>query len=329
MIKKFDISIVISSYNREDKVLKTIHSLFKSELSIFNAIELIIIDDGSPKPIENMLSEIGGTPAKITMRLLKQKNSGIGATRNRGYREAASSVVLFLDDDIILYQDTVKNIFLAQQENIGPVIFGSYPFVSHQSPALEKFASHLYGYNDITSQPSYRKVDGITSGLLCVNKDQLAIQDYFYKDDLTVPAAEEYEVIARFHREKIPIFQAQHIVAIHNHHFKLEWLIIQQYKYGLGTAEAFIKYPAITDMEKYAELKATMNTTDSSGLKGVIKNAAASSTGRKLLLTYAQLASKILRKRNHNYIFGLLTSAWYRAGYRDGLKKFSSEKSSN
>lgn len=327
MSPAFDISIVISSYNREDKVFKTIDSLFKSDLAVFTAIELIIIDDGSPRPVENVLKTVGEKPACITLRLLQQKNAGIGATRNRGYREARSPIVLFIDDDIILYEDTVKKIFLAQQENIGPVIFGSYPFISHQSPALEKFAQHLYGYNDITQEPAYQQVEGITSGLLCVNKEQLDMPDYFYRDDLTVPAAEEHEIIARFHRENIPIFHARHIVAIHNHHLELDWLIIQQYKYGLGTAEAFIKYPLIAEMEKYAELKRTMNGATTGGWKGIIKNVAASLPGRKLLLLYARLANKLLRNRNHNFVFGLLTSAYYRAGYRDGLKKFSSKNS--
>jgi len=55
MNAEFDISIVVSSYNRENKVRQTIDSIFKNDLSVFTAVELIIIDDGSPQPVENVL----------------------------------------------------------------------------------------------------------------------------------------------------------------------------------------------------------------------------------------------------------------------------------
>jgi len=46
---KFDLSIAISSYNRDDKVAKTLTTLYQSDLSGVGAVEVIVIDDGSPK----------------------------------------------------------------------------------------------------------------------------------------------------------------------------------------------------------------------------------------------------------------------------------------
>lgn len=276
----FDISIVISSYNQEDKIRLTLESLFKSDLSCFKAVELIVIDDGSPKPVENILPGLGEIPSVINLRLVKQPNSGIGATRNRGFREARSSFVLFLDDDIIVGRDTVKNIVEAEKTHPGAVIFGNYPFVSHHSVSLEIFARHLYNYDEITTTANYRQVDAITSGLLYVNKAKLGINGNFYRDDLTVPAAEEHEIIARFHKQGIPIFHATHVVAIHNHHLELGWLARQQFKYGLATAEAFAKTPEIAGMEKFSRLKKTL---EKGGIKGFIKNFFSSRTGKSLL----------------------------------------------
>lgn len=320
----FDISIVISSFNRGDKVIKTVQSIYASDLSGFHAIELIIIDDGSPRPVEDLLPAFGIKPSLITLRLLKQKNAGIGATRNRGFREAGSGLVLFIDDDIILYKDSIRQLFQAMQEQGGPVIFGSYPFISHQSPALERFARHLFDYDSITPATAYREVNAITSGLLCVNKAKLGMPEYFYRDDLSVPAAEEHEIIARFYQQHTPIFHAQHITAIHNHHLELDWLVVQQYKYGLGTAEALSKYPEITAMERYTKLRKTME--EERGFKNMLKTMFASAPGRKILLLYTRMINKLFRKGNHNFLFGTLTSAYFRAGYRDGLKKFNRNK---
>lgn len=315
----FDICIVISSFNREDKVRLTIDSLFKSDLASFKAIELIIIDDGSPKPVKDILPAEKEIPSNITLRLLTQPNSGIGATRNRGFREARSSFVLFLDDDIIMERDTVKKIVEAEKEHPGAVIFGNYPFVSHHSISLEKFARQLYNYDEITTTANYRQVDAITSGLLYVNKEKLGINGNFYRDDLTVPAAEEHEIIARFHKQGIPIFHATHVLAIHNHHLELGWLTRQQFKYGLATAEAFAKTPEIAGMEKFSRLKKTL---EEGGIRGFIKNFFSSRAGKGLLFFYAKTLEKLFPRGNHNTVFGRLTSASFLAGYRQGKRKF-------
>jgi glycosyltransferase involved in cell wall biosynthesis len=320
MNPEFDISIVVSSFNRENKVLKTIHSLYASDLSGLSSIDLIIIDDGSPKPLRDLLPAFGTTPKNITLRLLEQKNAGIGATRNRGFREAKATTVIFIDDDIILHKDSIRKLYQAMLEQGGPVIFGSYPFISHQSAALERFARHLFDYDSISNTPSFRKVDGITSGLLCVNKAKLGMPDSFYKDELSVPAAEEHELIARFHKQGIPIYHAQHITAIHNHHLELKWLAVQQYKYGLGTAEALLKYPGITGMERYTILKQTMD--QQGGFRNALKNFLSSGLGRELLFFYTSIINRLFSTGDHNSLFGKLTSAYFRAGYREGVRKF-------
>jgi len=309
MSSEFDITIVVSSYNREDKVLETLHSIFNSDFTGFAAIELIIIDDGSPRPVDNLLPLLlGKIPACLSLRLLKQKNSGIGATRNRGFREAKSAMVLFLDDDIILEPDTIKKIYEAEEEYPGVVIFGNYPFISHNSESLHQFARLLFNYDDITIQKEFEKVDAITSGLLCVNKERLGNPQNFYRDDMTVPAAEEHEVIARFNKMGIPIFHAKHIVTTHNHHLELNWLAQQQFKYGMATAEAFIKSPEILEMEKFAKLQ---NSLQPKGGKKIIKSCLVSAGGRKLLLAYAKLLERLRPNTPHNKVFGLLTTIFF------------------
>jgi glycosyltransferase involved in cell wall biosynthesis len=323
MSRNFDLTITISSYNRDDKVLQTVKRLFESDFSGFENIELIVVDDGSPRPVADALAGLEEIPAVIDLRLIRQENAGIGATRNRGFREAQANLILFLDDDILLHPTTLKEIMEAHRNGPGAVIFGNYPFISHETEALHQFARNLYGYDAITEKPSFEKVDAITSGLLWVDKSKFAGTVDFYRDDLSIPAAEEYEIIVRFHKMGIPIFRAAHICAIHNHHLELKWLVEQQYKYGMGTAEAFAKYSDITDLAAFAALKEKMDGLGKSGAKNLAKLALASAAGRKLLLFYAQTTEKMFRNKNRNFIFGMLASAYFWAGYRDGLKRFS------
>ncbi len=323
MNKKYDLTITISSFNRDDKVLETVRRLFESDFTGFQKIELIVVDDGSPRPVEAALARLEAIPKVIDLRIITQKNAGIGATRNRGYREAKADLVLFLDDDILLHSGTLREIVEAQRTGPGAVIFGNYPFISHETEALHKFARGLYGYDAITDEPDFERVNAITSGLLFVDKSRLLREiENFYRDDLSIPAAEEYEIIARFHKMGIPIFRARHICAIHNHHLELKWLVQQQFKYGMGTAEAFAKYADITDLESFGQLKAKMDGLGKTGVKNLAKLALASRVGRESLLFYALRTEKLFRNKDRNFIFGMLASAYFWAGYREGLKKF-------
>lgn len=315
MTLRFDLSVSISSFNRDDKIGQTLEYLFRSDISKFERIEVLVIDDGSPRPVRNVIERLKPSPKKMRLRLIEQANAGIGATRNRGFREARSDLILFLDDDILVKPTTLNEFVEAHRTHPGSVIFGSYPFVTHETEALERFASDFYGYDRITEEPEYEAVNGITSGLLCVDRSKFKGLEKLYRDDLTIPAAEEHEIIYRFDKMNIPIVHARHIWATHNHHLELKWIASQQYKYGEATAEAFAKVPGLVQMERFALMKGTLESLTDGGIKGFGKRMMASGAGRKILMTVCKMAQKMSPKGDHGWIFGYLTTAYFWAGF--------------
>jgi hypothetical protein len=165
-------------------------------------------------------------------------------------------------------------------------------------------------------------VDAITSGLLIVDRLQLPDRENFYRDDLSIPAAEEHEIIARFHRLGIPIYNALHISATHNHHLELNWLVQQQYKYGLATAEAFSKVRDLDEMQRYAELSEKLSF---SGPNGALKWSLASQAGRAFLLRLSRFAERLFPDRDNNKLFGLTASAYFWGGYIEGKERFQND----
>ena len=319
MANEFDLSIVISSFNRDGKVGETLGALYESDTAGLGRIELLVIDDGSPKPVREAIAKAGGPQPPFELRLIEQENSGIGATRNRGFREAQSDLVLFLDDDILVKPSTIKELLEAHRTHRGGVIFGGYAFKTHESESLRKFAVELYGYDRASAEPKFEEVNAITSGLLLVDKSKLPDRENFYRDDLAIPAAEEHEIIARFHKLGIPIYNALHISATHNHHLELNWLAMQQYKYGLATAEAYAKVPELIEMKRFADLREKLNF---SGPKGLAKRVLASPTGRKTMLRLAQFAETLFPKADNNRLFGMTASAFFWGGIVEGRKRF-------
>ena len=107
MLKLPLISFVVTSYNYEKYILKTLESIKKQSYTNF---EIIVVDDCSSDNscdiIENFIAE--NQDLKIT--LIKQTtNQGQFASMIRGLKEANGQFVSFIDSDDILFEDYAKH----------------------------------------------------------------------------------------------------------------------------------------------------------------------------------------------------------------------------
>lgn len=93
-------SIVIPHFNSQ----KTLEPLLESIASSKGAppYEVIVVDDGSEKALEI-------TQWKVFVIHLK-KRGGAGAARNRGAKMANGEILVFLDSDVLLFEDTLSNL---------------------------------------------------------------------------------------------------------------------------------------------------------------------------------------------------------------------------
>jgi len=86
------ISVVIPLYNKEKYIARTINSVLNQTVS---AAEIIVVDDGSTdnsaREVERIIDN--------RIHLVRQKNAGEGAARNRGVLEATCDLIAFLDAD--------------------------------------------------------------------------------------------------------------------------------------------------------------------------------------------------------------------------------------
>lgn len=85
------VSVIIPTYNRAAYLGEAITSVLDQD---WNALELIVIDDGSSDATPDILR---GLPEGV--RWLRQDNRGIGAARNVGIGLATGEFLAFLDSD--------------------------------------------------------------------------------------------------------------------------------------------------------------------------------------------------------------------------------------
>ena len=115
-----DISIIVPVYNAEkylDKCIASLVNQTKQEL------EIVLINDGSTDNSEKIIKKYKDTRIKY----FKNKNQGIGKTRNFGIEKANGKYIMFVDSDDYIELDTCHLLFeKAEKEKLDLVICDFY-----------------------------------------------------------------------------------------------------------------------------------------------------------------------------------------------------------
>lgn len=93
MASSVDITIVVPLYNKAPYVRQALESICSQQWS--GALEILVVDDGSTDGGAELVESL----ALPGLRLIRQRNAGVSAARNKGIREAQGRLVCFLDAD--------------------------------------------------------------------------------------------------------------------------------------------------------------------------------------------------------------------------------------
>lgn len=159
-----DISIVVPIYNAEKYLKKCIDSIVgqtKKEL------EIILINDGSTDNSHDIISSYLNDKRIV---YIKNKNKGIGKTRNEGIKKATGKYLLFVDSDDYLRIDACELLYKkAVKEKSDIVIYDS---ITIKSSKEEKSIIPSFTKTSLKKNPSL------------LNKVNLAPWNKLYKTSL-------------------------------------------------------------------------------------------------------------------------------------------------
>lgn len=100
-MSKKSISVIITTYNRPNKLDNNIRLLLNQELSNEIKFSIIIVDDNSSVSNQNKVKSIANYSNLIKL-IINPVNMGLSSSRNIGANQSKSDYLLFLDDDIMV-----------------------------------------------------------------------------------------------------------------------------------------------------------------------------------------------------------------------------------
>ena len=127
-----NLSVIIPTKNREKDLLECIDSLFKQE---YFPKELIIVDQSFKVGVDKKLSIF--IPKEVKFIYIYNPNlTGLTQAKNLGISKIRAKFVLFLDDDVILLDNALKNILDIFKQDKENKIGGIGAFIINDIPSL-------------------------------------------------------------------------------------------------------------------------------------------------------------------------------------------------
>ena len=97
------VSVIIPVFNGERFLRETVASVLTQTI---NSLEVVVVDDGSTDGTPAIIEELAKSDTRVAS--LVQKNAGVSAARNLGYKHATGKYLAFLDADDIWMPDNLE-----------------------------------------------------------------------------------------------------------------------------------------------------------------------------------------------------------------------------
>jgi glycosyltransferase involved in cell wall biosynthesis len=191
------ISIIIPVYNREDTIEETLTSVFSLNYENF---EVIVVDGGS---IDETVGKIKRFIEKYKNIKLVQGKGRLYASqgRNLGAKRAKGSILLFIDSDGKIQQDTIEKILKSfEKEKDAVAVIGLFS----RNCKYKNFMSiykNLYMHYTLVNLPKYAP---ITTGFMTAIKKEIFEKIQGYNENLR--SVEDVELGERLISEDYKIY---------------------------------------------------------------------------------------------------------------------------
>jgi GT2 family glycosyltransferase len=226
-----DASIIVPTHNRPEALGRCLQSI-AALATDRTKFELIVVDDGSELPQEQVLA----TGVEGPVRWLRQPNAGPAAARNAGAAVANGRLLCFTDDDCTLHPDWLTHLLVRFEQMPTAVLGGQTinqlrgnPYATTSQLLIDYLYAHFQAPGEAT--PYF-----FTSNNLAVSANLFRQMGGF---DTTMPlaAGEDREFCERWRLAGRPFNFVPDALVYHAHPLTLRRFWRQHVNYGRGASQ--------------------------------------------------------------------------------------------
>ncbi|MDX2188736.1 MAG: glycosyltransferase [Bacteroidota bacterium] len=242
------ISVIIPTFNGEHRIFNLLESIQKQA---FTDLELIIVVDGS---YDNTTYRLRHQELRFPMTIIEQANKGRAAARNAGAQVAKSELLLFLDDDMTVVEDTIglhKQMHSSMESKIlcGRQI--ESPDDSYSDFEIFKAQRSYFWESDIPKNvPIPIEKMYLTAAHFSILKSDFIKLGGF---DERLTDAEDYDLGIRATMMQIPVIFCPELTSYHHNKLNCTKTINRQIQYQKAHQKLLSLHPEYQQINKYVK----------------------------------------------------------------------------
>jgi cellulose synthase/poly-beta-1,6-N-acetylglucosamine synthase-like glycosyltransferase len=241
------VSVVIAAYNEEKVIADTVESVLDNG---YEAIEVIVDDDGSKDHTLEILRQRFGADARVT--ILAQPNEGKSAALNNAISHASNGIVVAVDADTVFRRGTIGKLARHFQDpRIGAVSGNAR--VGNRNRWITRFQAieYIYGFNlDRRALDLLNAITVVPGAVGAWRKDLIVQLGGFSHDTL----AEDTDLTLAIRRLGYIIRYEEKAVAFTEAPEDTRSLARQRFRWAFGTLQAAWKHRDAMFLPKYGTL---------------------------------------------------------------------------
>lgn len=255
-----DLTVIIPTYNRANKILRVLESLDNQITSGFD-YAVRVMDDGSKDNTLEVLTSY--TPKNYRFHWGTQENTGPGGARNRMLEAVDTELVVVIGDDIIPapnFLEAHRNAHLmAKDEKLAVLGLTAWDRAAPVTTVMEHIdgmGAQQFSYFYLKDGEYYDFRHFYTSNI-SIRTDFIQSLDVIFRPDFVKYGFEDIEVGFRLEKKGMRILYQQSALAFHDHFYSVRGFCRRQYNVGIA-AQTFVdlhpemrKFLAFERIDKY------------------------------------------------------------------------------
>jgi len=248
MEKQIEISVIMIGHKRVDILARAIGSLLRHAKK--SSWELILVLNGYYPEVEAYAAGLEENK-QLFLKIIRVEECRPGAARNFGIQQAQGKVILFLDDDIELYQDILSSV-IQMFKDPKLMVAGGANLTPPDSTAFERATGYAMAsfFGAASMRWRYRSFSKICSvsehALILCN---LAIRrELFLNREDQFPqhlvSNEENLLLQRLEEKNALMISSPDLAVYHRRRTTFLGLFQQSFKYGKGRAQNCLYLPS-------------------------------------------------------------------------------------